>query len=163
MVTTLRRVISEFPTAVGGDVTTGIEYRDRTLTQIRALSGLVAFFGTVAVLLSCLGLYGMLTFAVNRRTAEIGVRLALGARVPHVIRAVALHVLLAVVAGVALGAVATAVAAPVVSAILFRVSPTDPRILSVSAALLLSAAAAAMVAPLVRACRTNPLEALREE
>jgi putative ABC transport system permease protein len=163
MVTTLRRVISEFPTAVGGDVTTGIEYRDRTLTQIRALSGLVAFFGTVAVLLSCLGLYGMLTFAVNRRTSEIGLRLALGARVPHVIRAVAFHVLLAVVAGVALGAVATAAAAPVVSALLFRVSPTDPWILAVSAALLLSAAAAAMVTPLVRACRTNPLEALREE
>jgi len=163
MVTTLRRVISEFPTAVGGDVTTGIEYRDRTLTQIRALSGLVAFFGIVAVLLSGLGLYGMLTFAVNRRTSEIGLRLALGARVPHVIRAVAFHVLLAVVAGVALGTAATAAAAPVVSAMLFRVSPTDPWILAVSAALLLSAAAAAMVTPLVRACRTNPLEALREE
>ena len=88
MVPTLRRVMSEFPTAVGGDVTTGIEYRDRTLTQVRALSGLVLFFGCLAVLLSCLGMYGMLTYDVSRRTSEIGVRMALGARPQHVMRIV---------------------------------------------------------------------------
>jgi len=88
MVATLRRVMSEFPTAVGGDVTTGIEYRDRTITQVRALSGLVLFFGCLAVLLSCLGIYGMLTYDVSRRTSEIGVRMALGARPQPVMRIV---------------------------------------------------------------------------
>jgi hypothetical protein len=129
MVAPLRRVISEFPTGVGGDVTTGIEYRDRTLTQVRALSGLVAFFGAVAVLLSCLGIYGMLAFTVNRRTPEIGVRLALGARIRDVIRTVATQSMLAVAVGVVLGTMATVAATRGVSSILFGVSPTDPWIL----------------------------------
>ena len=163
MVPTLRRAISEFPTAVGGDVTTGFEYRDRTLTQVRALSGLLSFFGVLAVLLSSLGIYGMLTFAVNRRVAEIGVRIALGARIGHVIRAVASRSLLAVVLGIVVGTFSTSLATRGMAAILFEVSPTDPWILTVSAALLVGAAAAAMVRPVLRACRTNPLEALREE
>jgi predicted permease len=163
MVPTLRRVISEFPTAVGGDVTTGIEYRDRTLTQVRALSGLVTFFGGLAVLLSCLGIYGVLAFTVNRRVSEIGVRMALGARIPHVIRAIASQSLVAVAVGIVAGAAVTIIATRGVSKILFGVSPADPWILGASATVLLSAAVIAMAAPLRRACRTNPLEALREE
>ena len=163
MVSTLRRVISEFPTAVGGDVTTGLEYRDRTLTQVRALSGLVSFFGVLAVLLCSFGIYGMLTFAVSRRIAEIGVRIALGARVPHLVRTVATTSLLAVVFGIGAGTLTALVAARGLSAILFQVSPSDPWILMVSSALLLSAATLAMVGPLRRACRTNPLDSLRHE
>jgi len=163
MVPTLRRVISEFPTAVGGDVTTGIEYRDRSLTQVRALSGLVTFFGVLAVLLSCLGIYGVLAFTVYRRRSEIGVRMALGARVPHVIRAVASQSLVGVALGIVIGTLVTVGATGVVSKILFGVSPTDPWILIASATVLLATAAVAMAAPLRRACRTNPLEALREE
>jgi ABC-type antimicrobial peptide transport system permease subunit len=163
MVATLRRVISEFPTAVGGDVTTGIEYRDRSLTQVRALSGLVAFFGVLAVLLSCLGIYGVLAFTVTRRVPEIGVRMALGARIPDVIRAVVSQSLVGVVLGIAIGALVTIAAARTLSKILFDVSPADPWILAASATLLLAAAGAAMAAPLRRACRINPLEALREE
>jgi hypothetical protein len=163
MVPTLRRVISEFPTAVGGDVTTGIEYRDRSFTQVRALSGLVAFFGVLAVLLSCLGIYGVLAFTVNRRRSEIGVRMALGARIPHLIRAIATQSLAGVVLGIVIGTFVTIAATRAMSQILFGVSPTDPSILAGSATLLLAAAVAAMAAPLRRACRTNPLDALREE
>jgi len=105
----------------------------------------------------------MLTFAVNRRVAEIGVRIALGARIRHVIRAVASRSLLAVVLGIVVGTFSTSLATRGMAAILFEVSPTDPWILTASAALLVGAAAAAMVRPVLRACRTNPLEALREE
>jgi predicted permease len=163
MVATLRRVMSEFPTAVGGDVTTGDEYRDRTLTQVRALSGLVGFFAALAVLLSCLGIYGMLTYAITRRIPEVGVRMALGARARHVVRAVGAHFLAAVAAGIIVGTIVAVIAAQGVSAILFGVAPTDPWILAASAFVLASTAAAAMVRPLLHACRTNPLEALREE
>jgi ABC-type antimicrobial peptide transport system permease subunit len=163
MVPTLRRVISEFPTAVGGDVTTGIEYRDRSLTQVRALSGLVTFFGVLALLLSCLGIYGVLAFTVTRRLSEIGVRMALGARIPHLVRAIASRSLMGVGLGIAIGTFLTIAATRAMSTILFGVSPTDPWILAASATVLLATAAAAMAAPLRRACRTNPLEALREE
>jgi hypothetical protein len=163
LVAPLRRVMSEFPTAVGGDVTTGTEYRDRTLTQVRALSGLVSFFGTLAVLLSCLGIYGMLTYNVSRRTSEIGVRMALGARTRHVMRVVGAQSLLVVVSGIVVGTFAAVIVARGVATILFSVSPGDPRILVGSATLLLGVALLAMVRPLARACRINPLEALRDE
>ncbi len=163
MVAPLRRVMSEFPTAVGGDVTTGIEYRDRTLTQVRALSGLVSFFGFIAVLLSCLGIYGMLTYDVSRRTSEIGVRMALGARPRHVLRMVGAQSMLVVAVGIVVGTAGAAIAARTLSTILFGVSPADPWILASSGSLLLGVAVVAMSRPVTRACRINPLEALREE
>jgi hypothetical protein len=163
MVAIVRRVISEFPTAVGGDVTTGIEYRDRTLTQVRALAGLVTFFGVLAMLLSCLGIYGMLTYVVTGRVPEIGLRMALGAQASDVIRAVSAQSLLAVGGGIVVGILATAFSVRSLSSILFGVSATDPWMLGAAAVLLVAVAFAAMVRPLIRACRLNPLEALREE
>ena len=163
MVAPLRRVMSEFPTAVGGDVTTGIEYRDRTLTQVRALSGLVSFFGTLAMLLSCLGIYGTLAYAVSRRTPEIGVRMALGAGPRHVARTIGAQSLRIVTAGIIVGTMGAGIAARWLDTILFGVSPADPWILAGSGTLLLIVAVMAMARPVTRACRINPLEALREE
>ena len=138
-------------------------WRRPTLTQIRALSGLVSFFGTLAMLLSCLGIYGILAYAVSRRTPEIGVRMALGARPRHVMRTVGAQSLLIVAVGIVGGTLGAGIAARWFDTILFRVSPADPWILAGSAALLLTVAVMAMAKPVSRACRINPLEALHEE
>jgi putative ABC transport system permease protein len=75
------------------------------------LSGLVSFFGTLAMLLSCLGIYGTLAYAVSRRTPEIGVRMALGAGPRHVARSVGAPSLLIVAVGIIVGTIGAGIAA----------------------------------------------------
>jgi len=123
----------------------------------------VGSFAALAVLLACVGLYGVVAYLVARRTSEIGIRMALGARrgqVTGLVLAQGLHpALLGAAAGLAIAIAAGRVAGSVV----YQVSPRDPFVLGGATALILAVAALAAVLPARRASRIDPVTALRTE
>jgi putative ABC transport system permease protein len=124
------------------------------------LSGL---FGLIALALAAQGLYGILAFAVARRTREIGIRMALGSSSQATLWLVAREALMLVGIGSAVGLVVTLAASRILSSYLAGVSSLSPGILAVAALTMLLVAAAAVSIPALRACRADPLVALRAE
>jgi predicted permease len=138
---------------------------DATLFPMRASAWLVSGVGLVAMLLAAIGLYGVIAYSVARRTKEIGIRVALGARPGAVVGLVMRQGLLVAVAGLAAGCAVTAVvavsAAKLVAGALYRVSVGDPFSWFGAALLLLVVSAIANLVPAWRASRVDPSEALR--
>lgn len=133
------------------------------LNQENVIAALAIFFGLVALLLSCLGLYGLMAYSVQRRTSEIGIRIALGAQRPAVIRMVVREALLQGLTGVIIGIPAAFAALRVVTNQLYGVSPNDPKYSVAAALVLLLCIAIAGYVPALRASRVDPLTALRYE
>jgi len=131
------------------------------------LAHLSAIFGLLALSLACLGLYGVVNFQVARRTAEFGLRLALGAPPARLLRGVLRDALALVAIGLALGLPAAFAAARLLqhalSGVLVGVNAFDPASVAAAAALLLLVPAAAALVPAARAARVDPLAALRSE
>jgi predicted permease len=136
---------------------------DESLKQERLLAQLVSFFGGLGLVLSCVGLYGIMAHAVVRRTNEIGIRMALGAERRNIIWMVLKESLLLVGAGLFIGVPAAWAAAHLISSQLFGLNPGDPVTLSMSVILLTLVAALAGYIPARKASRVNPLVALRYE
>jgi putative ABC transport system permease protein len=135
---------------------------DASLIQERMVAMLSGFFGGLALLLAALGLYGVTSYAVSRRRAEIGIRMALGAAPAGVVRLVLTRVTALVAIGVAVGAGVSVWASKFVATLLFGLEPRDPATL-VSAAVALGAIGAiAGWLPAYRASRIDPAEVLRE-
>jgi hypothetical protein len=145
------------------DVTLQSTLVDNTLLRERLLALLSGFFGIVGLVLAAVGLYGVLSYFVVRRTREIGIRLALGARRQAVIGSVLAHVALALLLGIAAGLAAGVYAARFVAPLLFEVEPLDFWSLALPVAALLLSAALAAVPPVRRAVRMDPVAALRYE
>ena len=120
-------------------------------------------FALVALLLASLGLYGLIAYSVSRRTREIGVRVALGARPRDVSRLVLVEGLKLGFLGLALGLAASLAGARLLSRLLFGVGPTDALTLLAASALLIAIALLASVLPARRALRVQPAVALRQE
>jgi predicted permease len=164
LVPAIRRVVAEInPNLPLRDVTTESQQIDRLLFQERLTARLSAFFGLLALVLACIGLYGLLSYEVARRTREIGIRMALGAQVGDVLRLVvtqgfALALVGAVVGiGVALGVTRY------LASMLYDVRANDPvTIIAVSVVLALVALAACYI-PARRATHVDPIVALRHE
>lgn len=116
----------------------------------------------MALLLSAVGTYGVISYLVTQRRPEIGVRIALGAPVARVSRLVVLQSLRLAVVGVSLGLVGAWAATRLLSRLLYNVSPTDPSVMGVVAVLLLGVAGLAAFAPARRAARIDPVEVLRQ-
>jgi predicted permease len=133
------------------------------LSQSRFTLWLLAGFAAAALLLAAIGLYGVIAFGVSRRTQEIGIRLALGARRADVLRMVMVRGLLLTAAGLAIGAAAAIALGRVMSGLLYGIAPSDPATLLGVAAVLAAAAALATLAPALRATRVDPVTALRSE
>lgn len=140
---------------------------DATLFPMRASAWLVSGVGLVAMTLAAIGLYGVIAYSVARRTKEIGIRLALGARPGAVVGLVMRQGLLVAAAGLIAGCAATAVvavlAARLIAGVLYRVSVGDPFSWLGAAVLLLAVSALANLVPAWRASRVDPSEALRSE
>ncbi|HEX6059601.1 MAG TPA: ABC transporter permease [Gemmatimonadaceae bacterium] len=134
-----------------------------SLRRERMLAVLSALFGGVALLLSMLGLYGVMAYAVARRRNEIGVRIALGADRGRVLRLVLGDAGRVVAAGVVIGVASAMALGTLVRSFLFGVEPTEPAVLALAVALLASVAIVAGLVPAVRAARMDPVAALREE
>jgi predicted permease len=134
-----------------------------SLQQERLLATLSSGFGLLALLLSCLGLYGILSYTVARRTSEIGVRMALGADRRDVLWLVLRDALRLVLVGAALGVPASLAAARLVASQLFGISAADPGAVVTATLALLVVAAVAGYLPARRATRVDPLVALRCE
>jgi ABC-type antimicrobial peptide transport system permease subunit len=134
-----------------------------SLQRERLLATLSSGFGLLALLLSCLGLYGILSYAVARRTNEIGVRMALGADRRDVLWLVLSDALRLVLIGAALGVPAALAASRLVASQLFGISAADPGAIVEATLALLAVAAVACYLPARRATRVDPLVALRCE
>jgi putative ABC transport system permease protein len=124
---------------------------------------LLAVFAGLALLLAVVGVYGVMSYAVNQRTQEIGLRMALGAGRGHVVRLVVSQSMKLVLIGVVAGLGASLLLTRVLSTLLFSVSPTDPLTFTVVALLLAAVTAAASLIPARRAASVDPMVALRYE
>jgi predicted permease len=136
---------------------------DETLAQERLVATLAGFFGLLALLLSCLGLYGIMAYAVARRTREIGIRMALGAQPGNVLWQVMRETLALVLIGVVTGLPAAMTAARLIPIPLFELTASDPLTIAMATALLIAVAGPAGYLPARRAARVDPLVALRSE
>ncbi|HEU4564416.1 MAG TPA: ADOP family duplicated permease [Gemmatimonadaceae bacterium] len=120
-------------------------------------------FGALAALLAALGLYAAMAYAVTQRTREIGVRVAVGATVPRIMRLVFGDALRVTAAGIAAGLALALAAAPRIATLLFETPARDPLVFGAVALTLLAAASVATLQPAIRATRVDPTEALRNE
>jgi predicted permease len=136
---------------------------DRLLGQERMFAALSGCLGGVALLLTCIGLYGLLAHQVTARTREIGIRMALGAQLHAVMSLVLAEGLRLTVLGVALGLTAALALTRFVASLLFNVPPTDPVTLASAGLLLVAVAAFACWIPARRATKVDPMTALRAE
>jgi predicted permease len=136
---------------------------DETLVQERLISSLTVAFGVLALLLSAVGLYGVLAYSVVRRTREFGIRLALGEMPGQVLRGILSETGWLVGVGLAVGIPTSMLAAQLAVSLLYGVSPKDVWAQMTAAGVLAAVGLAASFIPAYRASRINPLEALRYE
>jgi len=136
---------------------------DRFLATDRLIAMLSTFFGGLALLLAAIGLYGLMSYAVARRTSEIGVRMALGARAANVQTLILKDVLWLVLAGMAIGIPIALAAWRLVSNMVFGVAASDSLTMVFSSAILLAVDAIAGYIPARRASKIDPMSALRSE
>lgn len=144
-------------------VKTQSQQADESLVQERLFATLSSFFGVLALLLACIGLYGVMSYGVARRTNEIGIRMALGATSTRVTRMVMRETMLVVGIGVAIGLGAAVATTRLVAVMLFGLAPTDPVTVSFAVLLMIAVAALAGYIPARRAARVDPMVALRYE
>jgi predicted permease len=137
------------------------EQVNRSLRTERMLAALSGCFSTLALLLSLVGLYGVMSFVVTQRTREIGIRLALGATSPAAIWLILRDALIMIAAGVAIALPCAAALGRLVESQLFGVKPTDPSSIAIATLLLTAATLSAALIPAYRASTVNPVDALR--
>jgi len=145
------------------ELSTQREHIGAALAQETSLAGLLTVFAALALVLSALGLYGLVSYTTAVRTREFGIRLALGAAPRDLLRMVLLQGLRASVAGLALGLLVALYAAQKIATLLFGVQPTDGVTFGAIALLMLAVALLASLVPARRAAGTEPLRALRYE
>jgi predicted permease len=144
-------------------VTTQDELRDASIGQERLLAALCGALAAIALLLSCIGLYGLMAYHVARRRSEIAIRMAIGAEPGDVARAILREAFTLAVTGVAIGLPAALAATGYVKNQLYNVQPNDPATLAVVVIALVAVALLAAWLPARRATKVDPLVALRCE
>jgi predicted permease len=145
------------------EVVTLAELTERTVATERMVSRLAVVFGIIGVIVAVLGLYGTIAYSVARRTNEIGVRLALGASPGQVRHMVLRETLTLVGAGVLAGVALVVPAGKAAGALLYGLSPRDPRTLVIASALVLATGLVVGAFPAWRASRVDPTRALRAD
>jgi predicted permease len=135
----------------------------RSIGEQRLVAQLSAFFGMLAVFLSAIGIYGLMSYTVSRRTNEIGIRMALGAARSNVRWMVMREIFLLIGAGLAFGVPSTLIAHRAVASMLFGMEGANPGVLALATVVLLAVAVLAGYLPARRASKVNPMDALRCE
>jgi len=136
---------------------------DNSLLEQRLVASLSSLFGLLALLLTCVGLYGLMAYTVNRRTGEIGIRMALGAERGRIARMIMRETLLLVLCGVAIGVPASVLAARLIASQLFGLNSHDPVTLVGACAAMAAVTLMASYLPARRAASVEPMQALRSE
>ena len=139
------------------------QFLNRIVSVYDLEASLVGVFSVTALLLAAVGIYGVLHFAVARRTREIGIRMALGAGRRDIVRLILSRSMIFVLAGLAFGIVGSLAASSLIGKILGGVSPTDPFTFTAVAVIFGSVAFVASAIPARRASRIDPMEAVRYE
>jgi putative ABC transport system permease protein len=132
-------------------------------TQQAMIAKLTSLFGILALILAAIGLYGVTAYSVERRTSEIGIRMALGANRSNVLKMILSSAFLQIGLGLVIGIPVTILAGHAMSSQLFGVKPYDPMVLLLTTIVLATAAFIAAVVPARRAANTEPMQALRME
>jgi ABC-type antimicrobial peptide transport system permease subunit len=145
------------------DFKTQTDQINETIGKERVFTRLLTLFGAFALLLACIGLHGVTSYSVARRTSEIGIRLALGARRSQVLWLVLRQVIVLALAGLALGLPAAWLGGPLVRGLLFGLAPTDAGTIAGAGAIMFIAAVVAGWLPARRAAWMEALTALRTE
>jgi ABC-type antimicrobial peptide transport system permease subunit len=135
---------------------------DRSLSPRRFLVSLLSGFSLLALLLASLGIYGVVSYGVSQRTAEIGVRMALGATGRDVRRQVIGDTMRLTAAGVAIGTIASLALARLIASLLYATSPFDAMTFVMAVVVLTAVALLAGYLPALRASRIEPMRALRD-
>jgi putative ABC transport system permease protein len=160
----IRRAVGEVdPRLPLGDVRTMAQVKALTLADATQPAWVIGAFALAAALLAALGLYGVLSHAVNQRRREIGIRMALGARAGDVLSHVLRNAAWLVGIGIVVGLLGSLALTRVVSSILFEVSALDPPAFVIAAAATVVVGLAAALVPATRATRVDPVSALRTE
>ena len=164
LIPTVRRVVHDLdPSMLVTDIRPQSEQIDESMVPERMLAHLANFFGALALLMAAIGLHGTLAYAVNRRTREIGIRMALGAQRRQVAKLIFGETGLLICLGIAIGIPLSIAGARLVSSQLYGIQAFDlPTLLGASAVLLITAALSGYL-PARRATSVDPMQALREE
>jgi ABC-type antimicrobial peptide transport system permease subunit len=145
------------------DVSTQIEQVEERFQQEKLFAQAYTLFGGLALLLAAIGLFGLMSYNVSRRTNEIGIRMALGAQPGHVLGMVMRESMLLVGAGTVIGLVAALAAGRLVATLLFGLAPRDPYTMAAAVAVMVFVSALAGYLPARRAARVDPMVALHDE
>jgi len=156
----VRQIDPELPLL---DVATQAEQIDKNLQQQRVFAQAYTMFGALAMLIASIGLFGLMSYSVARRTNEIGIRMALGARGQDVLTLVMGESMMLVLIGVAMGVLTALAAGRLITALLFGIPATDAPTILGAVTLMLLVSAIAGYLPARRASRVNPLVALHYE
>jgi predicted permease len=162
----LREQVQSFNKQIPVNVDSFSEQIGRTALSERITAALAVFFGSLAVLLACIGLYGVMSYAVIRRTSELGIRMALGAQAADVTWMIVREAILIAGAGAVVGIPIALLCAKLVtslSTLLFGLEANDPPTIAAMALLLICLAVVAGYFPARRAARLDPVKALRNE
>jgi predicted permease len=154
----VRQVDSNLPMM---DVSTQLEQVERRFQQEKLFAQAYALFGALALLLASIGLFGLMSYSVSRRTNEIGIRMALGAQRGDVLGLVMRESLILVVAGVVLGVAVALGLSQYVATLLFGLAATDARTMAAATGIMVLVSALAGFLPARRASRVDPMVALR--
>jgi predicted permease len=164
IIAAVRRKIQETDRAIPIESARTVEdLIDSRILQQRIIAELSTFFGGLALLLAAIGLYGVLSYAVARRTNEIGIRMAVGAGRPAVVRMILQETFAMLAAGAVIGAGAAVALSKLIESQMFGVKGSDPATIAAAVAILAAIAAFASVFPALRAARVDPMIALRVE
>jgi predicted permease len=160
----IRAIVAEtVPGGLASRITTMEQNVEMSLVRERMLALLATFFAALALVLACIGLYGVMAYRVARRTREIGIRIAVGARQQSVVWMMVRETLLLVIIGAALGTLASLAANRYIAGQLFGVTPRDPVAIVVALSVLGIVTMVAGYVPARQASRIDPVRALRAE